>query len=131
MTFGLPGMQVKPLDPSRKTTVCPLASLSMIFADWAISAGPADMARSIFVSVVSLVSFPMARLAGLDSARLPNLVPVIVTTAIVATSATLFAVKRLMLPPCLNVVPHLPVLGRVSAVSSLRGSLPETRCLFL
>src|SRR5262249_9451921 len=56
MTFGMPGMQVKPLDPSRKTTVCPWASLSMIFADWAISAGPADMARSIFVSVVSLVS---------------------------------------------------------------------------
>lgn len=58
MTFGLPGMQVKPLEPPRKTTICPFASFSMIFAD---RGGPADMARSIFASVVSPVSVPAAR----------------------------------------------------------------------
>ena len=40
MTFGLPGMQVRPLERLRKTTVCPCASLSMIFADPAIPGGP-------------------------------------------------------------------------------------------
>jgi len=42
-------MHVKPLLPSRSTTMLPCASLSMIFADFAMSAGPADIARAIFV----------------------------------------------------------------------------------
>lgn len=53
MTFGFPGMQVKSLVPSRRTMVLPCASVSMILADAATSAGPADMARAILASVVS------------------------------------------------------------------------------
>jgi hypothetical protein len=53
MTFGLPGMHVKPLFPSCSTTVFPFESISTILADFAISAGPADIALAIFASVVS------------------------------------------------------------------------------
>ena len=97
MTFGLPGMQVKPLVPSRKTTRWPWASLSMIFAERAISGGPADMARSIFASVVSLVSIATAARLGFDSAQLPNLAPMTTITAITPASADIFAVERSLL----------------------------------
>src|SRR5580658_7031460 len=53
MTFGLPGMHVKPLLPSRRTTVFPFESVSTILADFATSAGPADIARAILACVVS------------------------------------------------------------------------------
>jgi hypothetical protein len=66
ITVGFPGMQVKPLDPSRKTTVCPCASLATIFANRVISGGPAEMARAICASVVSPVSITVVRSAGLD-----------------------------------------------------------------
>src|SRR5580700_4515116 len=52
-TFGLPGIQVKPLLPSRSTTILPRASVSTILAELAISVGPADMARAIFTCAVS------------------------------------------------------------------------------
>jgi hypothetical protein len=53
MTFGLPGMHVNPLFPSRSTTVFPFEAVSTILADFATSAGPADIARAILASVVS------------------------------------------------------------------------------
>src|SRR5215831_10245897 len=71
--FGLPGIQVNPLEPSRKTTMRPCPSFSMIFADLAISGGPADIALSIF-SCALLV--PMTAACGLkcDRAWIPSLV---------------------------------------------------------
>jgi hypothetical protein len=48
MTRGLPGMQVNPLLPSRSRTIFPCASVSTMRADFAISGGPADIARAIF-----------------------------------------------------------------------------------
>src|SRR5271156_3231826 len=53
-TFGLPGMQVKPLFPWRSTTVLPCASVSTILAERAISVGPADIARAILGCVACL-----------------------------------------------------------------------------
>jgi hypothetical protein len=47
MTFGFPGKHVKPLFPSRTTTVLPCESVSTMRADLAISGGPADTARAI------------------------------------------------------------------------------------
>jgi hypothetical protein len=45
--FRIPGVHVKPLLPSRSTTVFPCESVSTMRADLAISVGPADMARAI------------------------------------------------------------------------------------
>src|ERR1700757_655767 len=53
ITCGLPGMQVKPLLPSRRTIVFPVASLSIILADRAMSSGPADIALAILACVAS------------------------------------------------------------------------------
>src|SRR5262249_17738 len=47
MTVGFPGMHVKPLFPSRRTTTFPCASVSTMRANLAISGGPADIARAI------------------------------------------------------------------------------------
>ena len=85
-----PGMQVKPLLPSRRTTVCPCASLSTIFADLAISGGPADMARSIFACTVSLVSGSTAECTGPASARLIRFVPRTVATTSIAARVAFF-----------------------------------------
>src|ERR1700676_721646 len=52
-TFGLPGMHVKPLLPSRRITLLPCAYVSMIRADSEMLSGPADVARAIFSCVVS------------------------------------------------------------------------------
>src|ERR1700726_1425438 len=52
---GFPGIHVKPLFPSRSTTI-PCAFVSMILADFATPAGPADIALAIFVCVVSPAS---------------------------------------------------------------------------
>jgi hypothetical protein len=71
----------------------------MIFADRAISGGPAAMARSIFISVASLVLLPSAREAGFDSARLLSIVAMMPTRAIIAMSAVPFAVNELIVPP--------------------------------
>jgi hypothetical protein len=51
--FGLPGMQVKPLFPSRRTTLSPSVSVLTILAALATLAGPADIARAILTSVES------------------------------------------------------------------------------
>src|ERR1700678_2517355 len=51
-TRGFPGMQVKPLFPSRSTVV-PRPSVSTIRADFATSAGPADIALATFACAVS------------------------------------------------------------------------------
>src|ERR1700747_1018563 len=51
--WGFPGMQVKPLFPSRRTTLLPCVSVSTIFAVLATLAGPADIARAILTSVES------------------------------------------------------------------------------
>ena len=56
ITLEFPGIQVKPLLPSRRTTVLPSASVSIIRADLAMSSGPADIARAILPCEVSLVS---------------------------------------------------------------------------
>ena len=56
ITLGFPGIQVKPLLPSRRTIVLPSASASVIQADLAMSSGPADIARAIFPCEVSLAS---------------------------------------------------------------------------
>src|SRR5262245_18358291 len=56
ITFGFPGMQVKPFVPSRSTTVLPCESVSIMRADVAISGGPAAMARSILDCTESLSS---------------------------------------------------------------------------
>src|SRR5215475_2301657 len=60
-TFGFPGMQVKPLVPSRTTTIFPCVSVSTIRADLAISGGPADIARAIFTCTDSKSSAAAAR----------------------------------------------------------------------
>src|SRR5258708_1383431 len=49
---GFPGIHVKPLFPSRSTTA-PRPSVSTIRADFATSAGPADIARAISDCAVS------------------------------------------------------------------------------
>jgi hypothetical protein len=67
--------------------------LSTIFADSAISGGPADMARTIFASVVS-VSTIIA--VGFDSERVANMAPVTAKTAIVAKTAVCRAFRRLI-----------------------------------
>src|SRR5262249_35569975 len=56
ITFGFPGMQVKPFVPSRNTTIFPCESVSTMRADFAISGGPADMARSILACTDSVSS---------------------------------------------------------------------------
>src|SRR6516162_3387444 len=71
MTLGLPGMQVNPLLPSRRTTVFPLASLSTICADPAMLLGPADIARAILACVVS--SLASDRLIALACRNPPKL----------------------------------------------------------
>src|SRR5215831_20065010 len=53
ITSGLPGMQVKPLLPTRRTIVFPFASVSIILADRAMSSGPADIALAILACVAS------------------------------------------------------------------------------
>jgi hypothetical protein len=52
---GFPGIQVKPLFPSRNATM-PRAFALIILADFAMSVGPADIARAIFACVVSPIS---------------------------------------------------------------------------
>src|SRR5580704_14471842 len=52
-TLRFPGMQVKPLLPSRRTTNFPCASVSMILAAFATFIGPADIARAILTCVES------------------------------------------------------------------------------
>lgn len=63
MTFGLPGVHVKPLNTSCKRRCVPLASLSMILADRAISGRRADIALAIFVTFVAALSAARATAA--------------------------------------------------------------------
>src|ERR1700675_5195995 len=76
-TLGLPGMHVKPLLPSRRITLLPCASVSMIRADPEMLSGPADIARAIFSCTVSpaFADIPLGEVC--DSARLPSLIPII------------------------------------------------------
>jgi hypothetical protein len=53
IALGFPAMQVKPLFPSRRTTLLPCVSVSTILAALATLAGPADIARAILTSVES------------------------------------------------------------------------------
>src|SRR5579864_4495013 len=50
-TLRFPGMQVKPLFPSRSTVILPFASVSTILGAFATSVGPADIARAILTCV--------------------------------------------------------------------------------
>src|ERR1700685_1709739 len=90
ITFGLPGMQVKPLLPSRRTTVCPCASLSTISAALAISGGPADMARSIFACAVSLASVSTPDCTRPASPPLTRFVPKTAAAASIAARVAFF-----------------------------------------
>src|ERR1700693_4768969 len=94
-TFGLPGMHVKPLLPSRRVTLLPCGSVSMICADLEMLSGPADMARAIFSCVVSsaFVDTPLREV--FDSARLTSLIPIIGTRA----RAGMALAKNLILEP--------------------------------
>src|ERR1700693_397673 len=85
-TFGLPGMHVKPLLPSRRISLLPCASVSMIRADAETFSGPADIARDIFSWVVSLAFAEVC-----DSARLTSLIPIIRSraTAVMALAKNL------------------------------------------
>jgi hypothetical protein len=83
-TFGFPGMQVKPLLPSRKITLLPCASVSMIRADSEMSSGPADIARAILSCVVSPAIAGIPLCEAFDSARSTNLIPIIRNRAIAA-----------------------------------------------
>src|SRR5580692_5870450 len=56
ITLGFPGIQVKLLLALRRTTVLPSVLMSMIRADLAMPAGPADIARAILLCEVSLAS---------------------------------------------------------------------------
>jgi hypothetical protein len=78
----------------------------MILADRAISGGPADMARAIFASVVSLVSAA--------AERLPNLVTMTKTVAIAAASTSVFASGWLIVSSLLGF--SGPALGDVPRV---------------
>jgi|SRR6266849_6706244 len=70
-------MHVKPLLPSRRITLLPWASVSMIRADSEMLSGPADIARAIFSCVVSLAFADIPLCEICDSARLTSLIPVI------------------------------------------------------
>src|ERR1700681_2927448 len=55
-TAGWPGMHVHPLVPLRSTVMLPLASMSATVACAVIEAGPAESARAIFWSLVSVAA---------------------------------------------------------------------------
>jgi hypothetical protein len=76
-TLGLPGMHVKPLLPSRRITLLPCASVSMIRADSEMLSGPADIARAIFSLIVSPAFADVSFCEVCDSARLTTLTPTI------------------------------------------------------
>lgn len=81
MTFGFPGMHVKPLLPSRRIALLPWASVSTIRADSEMLSGPADMARAIFSCIVSPASAGILLRAGLDAPRTINATPIVKKTA--------------------------------------------------
>src|ERR1700677_948113 len=67
MSLRFPGMQVKPLFPSRRTTILPCGSVSTILAVLATFAGPADIARAILACVESSAALWAAMCRGIPS----------------------------------------------------------------